>query len=146
MPYVLYRNSSSPQCSTMQRRSHKPRARAHRKNVVNLYKIHAQCVAISEEVPGRGIKLTGEKAFNDAFLDMVNRVLPIKKGVSNGDKIVKFCGAFVEYLSEKGKRLISTRIYPLGLKVNQPLQRRRMTKTKTTRTMILLPRDLSPPF
>lgn len=76
---------------------------SHKKNVVNLYKIHAQTSDIWEEVPPRGIRLTGEKAFNDRFLDMVNRILNIKKGVSEADRVVKFIGSFVAYISQKGE-------------------------------------------
>lgn len=74
----------------------------HRKNAVNLHKIQTQAAAINEEVPGRGIKLTGEKAFNDVFMDMVNRVLPLKKGIVQADKVVKFVGTFVKYTTDKG--------------------------------------------
>lgn len=75
---------------------------SHRKNVIALAKIHAATSDIWEEVPPRGIRLIGEKAFNDRFLDMLNRVLPIKKGVPNADRIVKFIGAFILHISQKG--------------------------------------------
>ena len=77
----------------------------HRKNVVALAKLFSGCAGIYEEVGGRGggIRLTGEKAFQVAFAKMVNNVLPIKKGVSNADKVVKFIGAFVKYITDKGE-------------------------------------------
>ncbi|KAG9120574.1 hypothetical protein FRC07_003879 [Ceratobasidium sp. 392] len=75
----------------------------HRKNVVALAKLFSGCAGIYEEVKGRGggIRLTGEKAFQTTFAKMVNNVLPVKKGVSNADKVVKFIGAFVKYITDK---------------------------------------------
>lgn len=71
----------------------------HRKNVTNLHKLFLECAAVTEEVNG-GVKLTGEKAFKDTFIDMVNRVLPIKKGVVQADRAVKFVAAFVAFAVE----------------------------------------------
>ncbi|KAG8763595.1 hypothetical protein FRC12_008487, partial [Ceratobasidium sp. 428] len=75
----------------------------HRKNVVALAKLFSGCAGIYEEVKGKGggIRLTGEKAFQVTFAKMVNNVLPVKKGVSNADKVVKFIGAFVKYITDK---------------------------------------------
>ncbi len=73
----------------------------HKKNIIHLAKIHAGSSDVWEEVP-HGIKLTGEKAFNDQFLNMVNRILSIKKGIPNADRIVKFIGAFIMHISQKG--------------------------------------------
>ncbi|KAG8741938.1 hypothetical protein FRC10_002249 [Ceratobasidium sp. 414] len=75
----------------------------HRKNIVALAKLFSGCAGIYEEVKGRGggIRLTGEKAFQTTFAKMVNNVLPVKKGVSNADKVVKFIGAFVKYITDK---------------------------------------------
>lgn len=75
----------------------------HRKNVVSLHRIHVQAAQITETLPkGRGVQLTGEAAFNKSFIGMVNRVLPVKRGVSQADKAVKFVAAFVRYAMEKG--------------------------------------------
>ncbi|KAF9508646.1 hypothetical protein BS47DRAFT_1320578 [Hydnum rufescens UP504] len=76
----------------------------HKKNVIQLAKIHMSCADVWEEVPPRGIRLTGEKAFNDRFFDMVNRVFPIKKGVSNADRIIKFVGAFIMHIAQKATK------------------------------------------
>ncbi|KAF8342823.1 nuclear condensing complex subunit [Cantharellus anzutake] len=73
----------------------------HRKNIIHLAKIHSSTSDIWEDAPPRGIKLTGEKAFNDQFLNMVNRILPIKKGISNADRVVKLIGAFIMHISQK---------------------------------------------
>ncbi|WWC92262.1 uncharacterized protein L201_007216 [Kwoniella dendrophila CBS 6074] len=72
----------------------------HRKNIVSLYKLQKQCSTIIEETP-KGIKLIGEKGFNNGFIDMVNRVLPIKKGVSVADRVVKFIASYVAYSTEQ---------------------------------------------
>lgn len=78
----------------------------HRKNVVSLHKIHVQAAQITETLSkGRGIQLTGEAAFNKVFIGMVNKVLPVKRGVSQADKAVKFVAAFVRYAMEKGMPL-----------------------------------------
>lgn len=73
----------------------------HRKNLVTLRKIQESCSTFIEETP-KGIKLVGEKAFNTCFVDMVNRVLPVKKGVAVADRVVKFVAAYVAYTTEQG--------------------------------------------
>ena len=73
----------------------------HRKNLVALRKIQDICAGITERTP-KGTKLVGEKAFNGVFVDMVNRVLPVKKGVSVADRVVKFVAQYVAYATEQG--------------------------------------------
>ncbi|EIW69906.1 hypothetical protein TREMEDRAFT_30304 [Tremella mesenterica DSM 1558] len=73
----------------------------HRKNLVALRKIQDACATITEASP-KGIKLVGEKAFNGSFIDMVNRVLPVKKGVAVADRVVKFVAQYVAYATEQG--------------------------------------------
>lgn len=74
----------------------------HQKNIVALHKIHLDAAAFTESVHnGKAIKLTGERNFEDAFIDMVCRVLVIKKGVSQAERIVKFIGTYTKYLNEK---------------------------------------------
>ncbi|KAI5983442.1 hypothetical protein EDC04DRAFT_3008794, partial [Pisolithus marmoratus] len=76
----------------------------HQKNVVALHKIHLDAAAFTESVHnGKAIKLTGERNFEDAFIDMVCRVLVVKKGVSQAERIVKFVGTYTKYLNEKGR-------------------------------------------
>lgn len=78
----------------------------HQKNCVALYKLHADVAKVNEAVNGgKGKKLTGERAFENAFFDMVNRVLPVKKGVAPADRIMKFVGAYVKVLNDKGQLL-----------------------------------------
>lgn len=74
----------------------------HRKNIVTLRKIQETCASITERTP-KGTKLFGEKAFNTLFIDMVNRLLPIKKGVSVADRVVKFIANYVAYATEQGE-------------------------------------------
>lgn len=68
----------------------------HRKNAVALHRIHAQCASFTQETP-RGLKLIGEKAFNTAFLQCLNHVLVIKKGVTQADRALKFVAAYAAY-------------------------------------------------
>ncbi|WWD20683.1 hypothetical protein CI109_105159 [Kwoniella shandongensis] len=72
----------------------------HRKNIASLRKIQDQCSSITESST-KGTKLVGEKAFNTLFVDMVNRVLPVKKGVSVADRVVKFVAGYVVYSTEQ---------------------------------------------
>ncbi|WVW80873.1 hypothetical protein I302_102863 [Kwoniella bestiolae CBS 10118] len=72
----------------------------HRKNIVSLHKIQHQCSTITEETP-KGTKLVGERAFNNGFIEMVNRVLPVKKGTAVADRVVKFVASYVAYSTEQ---------------------------------------------
>lgn len=73
----------------------------HKKNVVRLHNLQLQAASITETTP-KGPRLIGEKGFNTLFDDMLFKVLPQKKGVTQADRIVKFVGAFVAYAMEKG--------------------------------------------
>lgn len=75
----------------------------HKKNIVALRKIQENCSLVTETSSNGTLKLVGEKVFNNAFIDMVNRTLPIKKGVSVADRVVQFVGKFVAYTIEQGK-------------------------------------------
>ncbi|KAL7422917.1 chromosome condensation complex Condensin, subunit G [Cryptotrichosporon argae] len=72
----------------------------HRKNIVQLRKIHEACAGITE-AGTKGTRLVGEKSFNTLFVDMVNRVLPVKKGVAVADRVVKFVASYVAYTTEQ---------------------------------------------
>ena len=75
----------------------------HRKNCVALYKLHQQAASVTQEAKnGTVVKLVGEKAFGDAFIDMVNRVLVVKKGPAAADRVIKFIGAYIKFMNEKG--------------------------------------------
>ncbi|ORY20755.1 nuclear condensing complex subunit [Naematelia encephala] len=73
----------------------------HRKNIVALRKIHEQAATFTESASKGGIKLVGERAFTGVFLDMVNRVLVVKKGVAVGDRVVKFVAGYVAYCTQQ---------------------------------------------
>jgi condensin complex subunit 3 len=75
----------------------------HQKNVVALHKVHIDAAAFTESVHnGKSIKLTGERLFEDTFIDLLCRVVVVKKGVSQADRIIKFVGAYTKYMNEKG--------------------------------------------
>ncbi|KAF8814695.1 ARM repeat-containing protein [Phlegmacium glaucopus] len=74
----------------------------HKKNCVALYKLHTKTAAVTQPGKnGNGLKLVGEKAFQDVFIDMVNRILVVKKGPANADRIVKYVGSYVKFMNEK---------------------------------------------
>src|ERR1700691_78727 len=55
----------------------------HQKNFVALHKLHSDAAKHTESVDnGSSIKLTGERAYEDGFVEMVSRVLSVKKGAS----------------------------------------------------------------
>jgi condensin complex subunit 3 len=74
----------------------------HRKNIVALRKIQVACATVTEET-SKGTKLVGEKAFNTLFVNMVNVVLGVKKGVAVADRVVKFVANYVAYTTEQGE-------------------------------------------
>lgn len=77
----------------------------HQKNFVALNKLHHQAAAITESIQnGQSIQLTGEKVFEDMFIDMVLRVLPLKKGANVVDRIVKFVAGYVKFVNDKGTK------------------------------------------
>ncbi|PWN36390.1 uncharacterized protein FA14DRAFT_146761 [Meira miltonrushii] len=78
----------------------------HRKNVVALHRLHAAVATIREETD-RGTRLVGEKAFNDAFLACLNRVLDIKRGVSNADRCIKFVAAYSTFTQTQFRQTMS---------------------------------------
>ena len=79
----------------------------HKKNCVALYKLHLRAAEVAKPTQKKNgattTKFVGERAFADAFLDMLNRVLEMKKGPAAADRIVKFVGSYVQYLNEKGE-------------------------------------------
>ncbi|KAJ3509746.1 hypothetical protein NLJ89_g5062 [Agrocybe chaxingu] len=73
----------------------------HKKNCVALSKIHTKVAAITRSTKDGGTQLMGERAFQEVFIDMVNRVLVVRKGVANADRVVKYVGSFVKFINEK---------------------------------------------
>lgn len=81
-------------------------AATHKKNCVALYKLQSASAEVTETV-GRGkkdaeVRLIGERAFTEVFMDMLNRVLIVKKSTPAADRIVKFVSSYVKFLNEKG--------------------------------------------
>ena len=75
----------------------------HQKNRVALHKLHKEAAEHVESVQnGKGIKLVGERAFESTFIEMVNHILQVKKGVAVADRAVKFIGGYVMFLNDKG--------------------------------------------
>ncbi|KAJ7512962.1 nuclear condensing complex subunit [Mycena galericulata] len=74
----------------------------HRKNCVALYKIH---VKASQTVPAdkksKKRAATDQTAFIFTFLDMVSRVVAVKKGPATVDRVVKFVAQYVRFVNEK---------------------------------------------
>ncbi|RDX45406.1 hypothetical protein OH76DRAFT_1420865 [Lentinus brumalis] len=74
----------------------------HQKNFIALYKLQSDAANIKEPVQrGKSDKLTGEKAFETAFEDMLLRVLPLKKGTPVADRSVKFMTGYAKFITEK---------------------------------------------
>ncbi|EMD32178.1 hypothetical protein CERSUDRAFT_143953 [Gelatoporia subvermispora B] len=74
----------------------------HRKNCVALHKIHTQAAAVCRPAKdGTKLRLVGEKAFSNVFIDMLSRVLVVKKGNQAADRVIRFMGAYVKYALEK---------------------------------------------
>jgi condensin complex subunit 3 len=74
----------------------------YRKNCVNLHKIQDRSKDITEDVGRDKIRVTGEIAFQQAFLECLFRVLPTKKGDLCGDRVVRFIGAYMKFANERG--------------------------------------------
>ncbi|KAJ7598768.1 nuclear condensing complex subunit [Mycena floridula] len=66
----------------------------HRKNCAGLYKTHVQAA--------KSIKkdFDGEQAFGDVFIDLVSRVMDVKKGPC-ADRTVRFVGSYVKFINDK---------------------------------------------
>ena len=75
----------------------------HLKNFAILHTLHTDAATHTEELNGgESQRLVGERAFEDAYLYCITRVLGVKKGVGQGDRIVRFVGGFTKYINEKG--------------------------------------------
>ncbi|THH04391.1 hypothetical protein EW145_g5552 [Phellinidium pouzarii] len=69
----------------------------HQKNFVALNKLHHAAASVTSPTQdGIEIQLTGEKLFEDLFIDMLLRVLPLKKGATVVDRVVKFVADFAQ--------------------------------------------------
>ena len=106
----------------------------HRKNCVSLYKIHLQASSVTHKgKTGSTVKLVGERHFGDIFIDMINRVLVVKKGPPIADRTVKFIGEYVKFINEKGAPASDA---PVNLRPIIPSQHRN-TKPSSIRTQAM---------
>jgi len=74
----------------------------HKKNCVNLYKLHVQIAGRIGSDGRDTAKLVGEDAFVQVFCDMMTRVLTIKKGAAPADRTTRFIGFYLKYINERG--------------------------------------------
>ncbi|KAJ7510357.1 nuclear condensing complex subunit [Mycena galericulata] len=72
----------------------------HQKNFVALHKLHLEAAQKTAPAP-HGVKLVGEREFESVFMDMLARVLPVKKGVTTADRVVKFVGGYISFINER---------------------------------------------
>jgi condensin complex subunit 3 len=77
----------------------------HRKNCVALYKIHQDSSEVTKEKEkSKGkVKRIGENTFTEAFIQMLNRVLVVKKGPATADRVVKFIGSYIKFMNERSE-------------------------------------------
>lgn len=76
---------------------------SHRKHVNNLHSLFLRCakvVTLSKD--GTQKQLSGERAFGQKFREAVIYPLGVKKGVEQGDRIIKFIAGFVAFSVEYG--------------------------------------------
>lgn len=75
----------------------------HRKNINTLHAIFLRCASVTAlSSDGKSIRLTGEKSFGEAFRNAVVYPLGVKKGVEQGDRVIKFIAGFVGFAVEHG--------------------------------------------
>lgn len=75
----------------------------HQKNQIALYKLQTQAADETQTVPS-GKKLAGERAFENVIIDMINRILVVKKA-GNADpatRCLKFIGNYIKFIHTKG--------------------------------------------
>ncbi|KAJ7104390.1 nuclear condensing complex subunit [Mycena belliarum] len=73
----------------------------HRKNCVALYKIHVK--ASTEKTSKNRAPAVHQTAFIGAFLDILSRVVVVKKGPATVDRILKFVAQYVRFVNEKAQ-------------------------------------------
>ncbi|KAJ3557242.1 hypothetical protein NM688_g1572 [Phlebia brevispora] len=72
----------------------------HKKNCVTLYKLHVEATSASQNLK-EGKLPHGEDVFDNIFLDMVSRVLTVKKGSQNANRVVLFIVVYVKFILDK---------------------------------------------
>lgn len=75
----------------------------HKKNFVSLHKLQLAASKVTESVSG-GTKLVGERRFEDVWLELLSKVMSVKKGNGSApDRIVKFVAGYIRFINEKGE-------------------------------------------
>ncbi|GMG19289.1 unnamed protein product [Ambrosiozyma monospora] len=68
-------------------------------NAQNTVSVHKREVAVLKTIQLRSLRLGFSKQFNDLFIKMVNKILPLKKNEPVGDRIIKFVTSFVNAIN-----------------------------------------------
>ncbi|KZV97200.1 hypothetical protein EXIGLDRAFT_833051 [Exidia glandulosa HHB12029] len=79
-------------------------AATHQKNWAALHKLHAQAADIHDTTPKkRDAAYGGTLVFEQWFIDMVERVVSVKKGAGGGvaERLIKFISGYVKFVNEK---------------------------------------------
>ncbi|KZT12609.1 uncharacterized protein LAESUDRAFT_689301 [Laetiporus sulphureus 93-53] len=72
----------------------------HHKNCISLYKLHMRTVGLCNAATSKTARMYKE-AFDDVFIDMISRVLPVKSGSPTAERVIKFIRSYVRLLLEK---------------------------------------------
>ncbi|CAG8669095.1 15760_t:CDS:10 [Dentiscutata erythropus] len=79
----------------------------HRKNAIALRKVQMKCSSYRSTNNGSSNnRLDNEHVFNTEFIRNLNKILPVKKGQTNSERVIKFVASFVAFSCEKDKELL----------------------------------------
>lgn len=77
----------------------------HRKLINTVHALFLRCAQVTTvSDDGESVRLSGEKAFADAWRGMSVHVLGLKKGVEQADRIIKFIAGFIGFAVEYGEQ------------------------------------------
>jgi len=72
----------------------------HRKNFVTLSKLHLEAAT---QIDHGSSKIGPEDAFELLLLDMIMRVIPLKKGTPVVERTIKFCSGYLKFISQESQ-------------------------------------------
>ena len=75
----------------------------HRKGVLGLHQRFLACAEVTVATDDGGVRLTGEKAFQDAIRSAIARVLTFKRATPAAERVIAFVGAFIKYATDQAK-------------------------------------------
>ncbi|CAG8479870.1 4953_t:CDS:10 [Diversispora eburnea] len=85
----------------------------HRKNAITLRKLQLKCskyIPLNLDATSEEEEITnGELMFNEEFVRNLNKVLPIKKGLLNVERVIRFIAFFAAFNCEKDNELLNKR-------------------------------------